>query len=269
VQQRWEARREQVRVRARRHVDHGMGLALLLDVGPGAPLARAVLAVGGAQRLLLLVEDNRHDLPVALVGLPGEPARRILEAPEVVVVEVPVLQHDRAAADVVAPVDGARPLLGSPVARHGREPCRGRTAAVVEPPAFAVHGQPGRRQLGGNERAVLGALQVGIRQEVVDRRRAEGLGPVEDGDGLVEREQLARRQSVVGGCGRHERRSDRDGRERRQRDQSGSHLVSPLTSRTSRGYDAVVSTDTGQARLFASGHTRNLCRGPNSSPTSG
>src|SRR3989442_14229427 len=154
----------------------------LLDVGPTAPLTRAVLAVGRRDRILLAVEDNRDDLPVAFVRLPGERTRRVLEAPEVVSVEVPVLENDRAGAYFEAAVDNTR-AGGRGVTRDGCQAVRGRAATVVEPPTVALHGQAGRWKIGGMvEPVVAELLQVGVGEEVVDRRRHERLRRVELGD---------------------------------------------------------------------------------------
>src|SRR5947209_7622342 len=43
-------------------------------------------------------DEHRNDLPVALMGLPDEVIGRIVVAVEVVVVEIPVLQHGRVAS---------------------------------------------------------------------------------------------------------------------------------------------------------------------------
>src|SRR6188472_1502373 len=120
----------------------------LLHVRPGSALTRAVLAVSRFDRTLLVVQNNRYDLPVAFVCLPGESTRGILEAPEVVGVEIPVLEDDRAGAHFVAAVDDTRAICASGVTRDGCESARRRAATIVEPPSVALHGQAGRRKLG-------------------------------------------------------------------------------------------------------------------------
>src|ERR671924_207948 len=64
---------------------------------------RPVRSVAGEERPARARQDHGHDLPVALVRLPHVVARRILAAPEVVQIPVPVLERDPPAA----PVDGA------------------------------------------------------------------------------------------------------------------------------------------------------------------
>ena len=205
---RMESGREEVRMRARRHVDDRVCPALLLDAGPRTLLARAVLAVCRLDRALLRVENDGDDLPVAFVRLPGEPARRVLQAPEVMVVEVPVLEHDRARADFVTPVDDTRSTgRGDVACDRGETPGR-RAATVVEPPALAVDGQAcPRRRHGVIQPIASQPLQVGIADEVLDGRRRERLGPVEHRDRLVEGEQVDRRELIVGTRRRNERDS--------------------------------------------------------------
>jgi hypothetical protein len=55
-----------------------------------------MLAVNNEERLLVLRENDVDDLPVTLVCLPDEVTRRVLVRVDVVVVEVPILQHDAA-----------------------------------------------------------------------------------------------------------------------------------------------------------------------------
>src|SRR5690242_3492602 len=84
---------EQVCVRPDRDVIDRVA-ARPLDVVPGPSLTRAVLAVRRVQRLLrAAVEYHADDLPVTLVRLPEQVVRRVVVRVEVVVIEVPVLEH--------------------------------------------------------------------------------------------------------------------------------------------------------------------------------
>ena len=122
--------REVVRVRAGRDVHDRMRVDLR-GRAPAAPLTEAVLAVADELGLLVLREDDVHDLPVALVRLPDEVARRIGVRVGVVVVEVPVLEHDRARWTGDASVHDACALAFGSFRRVTGEPAR-KTVGVQE-----------------------------------------------------------------------------------------------------------------------------------------
>src|SRR2546422_10460285 len=114
-------------------------------VGPRTLPAEAVLAVIDRERSLVVGQDDVYDLPVALVCLPDEVARRVLVRVDVVVVEVPVLEYDPVVLVDDAAINGraAAPLV--PRRREARQsPHRGcgRTGGLVQPP----EARPGRRQ---------------------------------------------------------------------------------------------------------------------------
>ena len=90
------ARGEVVRMRAGRHVHERMRVSAD-DVAPTDAVSEAMLAVARRRRGTVGGEDDVHDLPVALVRLPDEVAGGVDVRVRVVVVEVPVLEHDRVA----------------------------------------------------------------------------------------------------------------------------------------------------------------------------
>src|SRR6266508_4931471 len=131
-----QPRREVIRVRAERDVHDLMRSVGPVGVRPRAPLTQAVLTVADEQRLLVLGEDDVHDLPVALVRLPERAGRREWVRVDVVVVEVPVLQHDPVAVMHDAPVDGRPAASLGPrraVACETAERRRGRAGVLVQP----------------------------------------------------------------------------------------------------------------------------------------
>ena len=95
-------------------------------------------------------------------------------------------------------------MFGRAVAGDGGQsgrPASSRDGRVASP----LRGRVTRgRQFRGDERVAGDLLQIRVGEEVVDGRRREGLGRVEHGDRLVQREQLGRRQLVVGGWRGHE-----------------------------------------------------------------
>ena len=99
--------REVVRVRARGYV-HDRVCSEERSGAPAAPLPQAVLAVADELGRFVVGKNDVDVLPVALVRLPDEVAGGIGVRVDVVVVEVPVLEHDRARLAGNASVDDAR-----------------------------------------------------------------------------------------------------------------------------------------------------------------
>jgi hypothetical protein len=150
-----------------------------------------VAAVADELRLLGLREDDVHDLPVTLVRLPDEVAWRVGVRVGVVVVEVPVLEHDRARRTDDSCVDDARTvslrafsgITGEPADRKRR-----RARILVQPPrAGAGSGELAELRIRVDERPGTPAelLQVGVSDERLDAGRAELLRLVELQDRLV------------------------------------------------------------------------------------
>jgi hypothetical protein len=74
-----------------------------------------MLAVTDVERLIVRrSEDDVYDLPVTLMGLPDEVAGHLGVAVEVVVVEVPVLEHDAGVEPGDTAVDDLRRSVGAP-----------------------------------------------------------------------------------------------------------------------------------------------------------
>src|SRR5262249_31260742 len=153
-----------VRVRTECDMDEGVRVVQPRRAVPGTGLAGAVLAVADELRLFVIREDDRHALPVALVRLPDEVARRVGVRIDVVVVEVPVLQNDLAVLVRHSTVAG-RPTAaiagGIPVAREPTDG-RGRYARVLvqAPGAGARPGQVARRRVDLRRRPDSGAAQL-------------------------------------------------------------------------------------------------------------
>src|SRR5439155_17953793 len=104
------------------------------------PLPETVLAVPDELRLVVGREYDVHDLPVALVRLPEQTARCERIGVDVVVVEVPVLQHRLVSGVRDAAVDqrsAAALVPGGRVTRQAAERCSRRAGALVQPPRAA------------------------------------------------------------------------------------------------------------------------------------